>query len=300
MNIENGGKRITAGYVPKLGTEEKKKYNGKPMESDEAQNTFIQVFTSPISLMKNNRIKIPFGDYGLTVRFGVYVDFGRCFVKDTGKSTTTAKLVFSGMGIFGGVTGSATGNLYVWYFVPIFFGLQGSITATLYIGGGYTAKREIALEDFQKSNSVLNDDFTFHPSIEVTGEVYGYVGVGFYGIADVRGGFDIVAKFLSQGYRTDLPLTGWNIRYGVKVSIDTFLLSIPINFKTHERRSCSPCRRPVDIPDGSGKDRNRQNGLCMDDGRRGSHDGCAGKITAQFDAVKEYFLSDNEKKAVHQ
>jgi len=234
MNIENGGKRITAGYVPKLGTEEKKKYNGKPMESDEAQNTFIQVFTSPISLMKNNRIKIPFGDYGLTVRFGVYVDFGRCFVKDTGKSTTTAKLVFSGMGIFGGVTGSATGNLYVWYFVPIFFGLQGSITATLYIGGGYTAKREIALEDFQKSNSVLNDDFTFHPSIEVTGEVYGYVGVGFYGIADVRGGFDIVAKFLSQGYRTDLPLTGWNIRYGVKVSIDTFLLSIPINFKTHD------------------------------------------------------------------
>jgi hypothetical protein len=98
----------------------------------------------------------------------------------------------------------------------------------------YTAKREITLEDFQKSNSVLNDDFTFHPSIEVIAEVFGYVGAGFYGIADVRGGFDVVAKFLAQGYRMDLPLTGWNIRYGIKVSIDTYLLSIPFHFKTHD------------------------------------------------------------------
>ncbi|MCI1723162.1 MAG: cell wall-binding repeat-containing protein [Lachnospiraceae bacterium] len=229
-DLENGGKRFTFGFVPKLGTDAKKKYNGKPMETGEAFDSFLHVIVDKLDFDGNDKFQIPFGDLGFTMRFGLYIDFGRTFIIDKATGTTKAQMEYSGVGIFAGVAASATGNLYVSYHIPIFFGVQGSIKATYYVGAGAPVRRSMTMEDFYKRNTALYDVCRFDQNVEAALDVYAYAGIGFYGIAAVRGGIFGTAKFIVQCYYEEYPSAGMSFQFGARLSIDTFLFSIPVNF----------------------------------------------------------------------
>ncbi len=186
---------------------------------------------------KGEEIQSMFGGSRFTigVYVGLYLDFGYV-VKDGAKS---GSMVFMGAGGFFGGQVTIGYTFYSTFFgIPIYLSPEASLDVKFFIGT--TASPDMTLEKFQKTGSIIGDDFGLNFELEGRLQAGLSIGVGIYKVLGARvsgfvgfnAGYGLgmdewyPAIDSSWGYTTDFTASGTLDL--VITSIDLYSLSFPL------------------------------------------------------------------------